>query len=166
MDDLYSTAICYHTLGDLKFTSDDCPRCRGNNRYFDLVIDVYGEFQKVSKGSRLRQDVEKCLLDHVGTNGEDSRWGSALYGVKVSMEPQLARSYIYSSVISAVKRLRELLVQENNQYSLPLEELIAQRGIGDFQVYEDPSEPRKVSIQLTIVSEGVDRQIIVVPIDF
>lgn len=166
MYDLYTTKTCDHKIGDLQFISDNCPRCTGNNTYFDLVIDVYGDLQKVSKGNRLRQDVEKCLLDHLGTNGEDSRWGSALYGVKVNMEPQLARSYIYSSVISAIKRLRELLVQENIQYSLPAEEQIAQRGIGDFQVYEDPYDPRKVSIQVTVVSEGVDRQIIVIPIAF
>jgi len=153
MRDLLTKTSCNHKLGDLVFSLNQCPRCLGDGVYFDVNIGIGGDFNLVENSSRLVQDVEKSLLEHVGSNIEDSLWGSALYSLSKINNYALTRGFIVSSVVNALSHLRDLLIKENFDYVLPSSEKIHINGIKDLKIMSDNTEPRKLIIQISVYSE-------------
>jgi hypothetical protein len=166
MYDCYAKKSCEHRVGDINFTLSTCPRCKGTGRYFDIGFDSRGDIDLVDGGSRLTQDVEKVLLEFVGSNIEDSQWGSMLFAVSQLKDYTLVKGQIVASVIGALRKLRDTIAGEDFQFTLPATEKIARNGVGDLKVYND-TDPRRLLIQISIVSESYGEFYnVTVPINF
>ena len=154
MNDLRTKTLCNHKLGDLVFSLNECPRCNGTGVYFDVGLGVGGDLNMTDTSNRLLQDVEKALLEQVGSNIEDAAWGSALYAIPRSGNFTLTKGYIVSSIVNALSHLRDLLVQEDFDYTLPLTEKIHVDGIKDLKIISSEAEPRKLTVQISVFSES------------
>ena len=165
MQDLLSQIICNHKLGNISYTLDDCPRCNSEGKYFDIHVGNHGDFDMVLGSSRLLADVYKALSEQLGTNIEDNMWGSNLYQSLLVRNPDLTKAHIVSSVIGALKELKILLEEENLNYGLPESEMIAPKGVGDLKLLEDPAEPRRLILQITIIAQSREDVQVQVPLE-
>lgn len=165
MDDLLATIDCNHKIDTYTFTQNQCPRCNGTGRYHDLSIGNHGDLELVFGGKKLSQEVEKSLLNQVGTLIDDPYWGSELYRTSQTDDPSLIRAHIISSVINALKELKRQLDIEDNDFTLPSNEKIANKGIGDLQVLVDETEPRRLILRIVIVSEDRTDITLTTPLD-
>jgi hypothetical protein len=164
MDDIKVKMPCTHYFSGVGFTSSTCPICMGRNYYYDIFINNTGDIDKVSASARFSQDLEKVLVEHLGSCMEDSQWGSELYKTIAVGEPTLTKAHVVAAVINALKRYKELSMGEDRQYGLSNTEKIADKGIGDLQIIEDPTDPRRLTLMVTVVSEGRNDVTITTPL--
>jgi len=165
MRDLLSKISCNHKIGDYSFVQTTCPRCEGTGYYFDIMVGNHGDIEVTSGSKRLVQDILKALLEQVGSNIDDSEWGSELYKVRIIQDPTLTKAQIISSVVSSLKRLKVLMDDEDYQYGLPSNEVLSRRGIKDIQILRDTTEPRRLLIQLSLSDNSEDNIVVKTPLD-
>lgn len=122
--DVKMFVLCNHYVDGEFYQSNKCPRCLGNNLYFDLYIDDAGITQVVDGEVKLQQELLKISIEEKGGNIFHTNWGS-----------DLKRQLIGSKHNNAIRQKAEIMVRNSMEYLRSLQE-------GEQLVYQhmDPEE--------------------------
>jgi hypothetical protein len=141
--------ICNHQVGSNPVTNyvlATCPRCQGKGVYGGINYDARGDANELSGVSLLVQQIQKVLTENRRPSGYGFDY-NLMAGVIDAGRINAIKSELIRA-LSYLKFVQQSAIAAGFQY-LPTEEL---DSIGNLTIQNDPNDPRKLTVAVTVVS--------------